>query len=168
MLDVGLERKLEQILVFGIGNLVMSDDGFGSHAIRELEQSEEPLPENVTLVDAGTSIIDQMPDLVKAKHLVCIDVVEGGGEPGTIYRFRPEDITYKKSKFHHAHKIDIFATLEMVEQMEGHKPDTVIIGVQPKNIDWGTELTPELAEKMPEVLGIVRDEIDKINTGTQN
>ncbi len=150
---------MKKILVLGIGNLVQSDDGFGVHIIRELLKEKDTLPPNVDLLDGGTSIVDQMGDLANADRLICIDVVEGGGAPGTIYRFKPEDITYKKSKFHHAHKISIFDTLEMVRHMSNKAPEAIIIAVQPGNIDWGTELSQTLKNSIPQVLEIIRNEI---------
>lgn len=150
------------VLVFGIGNLVQSDDGFGPQVIRELAKNMDALPEGTELLDAGTSIVDQLSDLSKADHLICIDVVEGGGEPGTIYRFAPADVTYKTSKFHHAHKISIFDTLKMVEQMEGKAPETIIIAVQPDHIDWGTELTESVKNSLPKVIQLIHEELESI------
>ena len=152
------------VLIFGIGNLVQSDDGFGPHVIRALMKEEDSLPEGTVLLDAGTSIVDQLSDVSKADHLICVDVVEGGGEPGTIYKFAPADVTYKTSKFHHAHKISIFDTLKMVEQMEGRAPKTTIIAVQPDNIDWGTELTEPVANSLPKVLELIHNELDSIHS----
>jgi len=153
-----------KILVFGIGSLVQSDDGFGVHIIKELLKEKESLPENVTLLDAGTSIVDQLRDLSDADQLICVDVADGGMPPGTIYRFEPGDIAYKKSRFHHAHKITIFDALEMVRAMEKKVPQTSIIAVQPEIIDWGMNLSPVIEAQVPKVIRLIRDEIQKINS----
>lgn len=149
-----------KVLIFGIGNLVQSDDGFGPHVIRELAKQKDNLPPGTELLDAGTSIVDQISDIAQADRMICVDVVEGGGEPGTIYRFAPEDVKYTTSKFHHAHKINIFDTLEMVKKMQDRIPKTTIIAIQPKTIDWGTDLSATLIENMPKVLQLIRDEVD--------
>lgn len=141
---------------------MQSDDGFGPHVIRELAKVHDSLPVGTSILDAGTSIVDHMSDISKADHMICVDVVEGGGEPGTIYRFAPADVTYKKSKFHHAHKISIFDTLEMVEKMEGRSPETIILAVQPEHIDWGTELTESVKHALPKVMQLIRDELANI------
>lgn len=150
---------MKNILILGIGNLVQSDDGFGVHVIRELLKEKGALPENVNLLDGGTSIVDQLGDISEAERLICIDVADGGKAPGTIYRFTPEDTNYKKSKFHHAHKISIFDALEMVMHMKQRVPETTIIAIQPENIEWGTNLSPMLLSKIPVVIKIIREEI---------
>jgi len=153
-----------KILIFGIGNLVQADDGFGPHVIRELQKELHELPPGTELLDAGTSIVDQMSDIAQADRMICVDVVEGGGEPGTIYKFAPEDVKYKTSKFHHAHKINIFDTLEMVRKMQNRIPKTTIIAIQPQHIDWGTELSAPLRENMPKVLQLIREEVHQAHT----
>lgn len=154
---------MKKILVLGIGNLVQSDDGFGVHVIRNLLKERSWLPSNVELLDAGTSIVDQMSDMAESDRLICIDVVDGGKEPGTIFRFTPEDIVYKKSKFHHAHKISIFDTLEMIQQMKNKIPETSIISIQPERIEWGTSLSSTLKNRLADVVKIVHQEITNAN-----
>ena len=154
---------MQKILVLGIGNLVQSDDGFGVHVIRTLLKEKNSLPPNVDLLDGGTSIVDQMGELADADRLICIDVAEGGRAPGTIYRFKPEEVAYKNSKFHHAHKISLFDTLEMVRLMKKQTPETIIIAVQPEKIEWGTDLSLTLKNATPHVLKMIRNEIAAAN-----
>lgn len=145
-------------MVLGIGNLVQSDDGFGVHIIRELLKEKETLPPHVDLLDAGTSLTSRLGDLAEADKIICVDVADGGETPGTVYRFRPEDVVYKKSKFHHAHKISLFDALDMVQCMTQKRPETVIIAVQPEDIQWGTSLSPTLQGRIPGVVDMVRRE----------
>ena len=158
------QPSTHQILIMGIGNLVQSDDGFGVHIIRAFSSNDNKLPDNVEILDAGTSIVDHLSNLILADYLICVDVAAGGKSPGTIYRFRPEDITYKKSRFHNAHKISIFDALKMVEAMKGKTPDTLIYAVEPENIEWGIEMSPTLQKVMPEVMSLIDKEIHSINT----
>lgn len=151
------------MLIMGIGNLVQSDDGFGVQVIKQLSRDAVCLPQNIELLDAGTSIVDQLQILLLADYLLCIDVVAGGGKPGTLYQFKPEDITYKKSRFHHAHKISIFDVLDMVELLNKKPLPTKIIAVEPENIDWGTQLSCTLQTKLTEVVAMIHDEITLFN-----
>lgn len=155
------QENSQKILVLGIGNLVQSDDGFGVHIIREMLTDKYSIPSNVELLDGGTSIIDQLGDLMDADRLICVDVADGGSKPGTIYRFSPEDITYQKSKYHHAHKINIFDTLEMIRVMKSKVPKTTIIAVEPEVFDWGVTLSPTLQEKVAPVIRLVLNEISE-------
>jgi hydrogenase maturation protease len=91
------------------------------------------LPDGVEVVDGGTS-----PDalyLIKgADKLIIIDTVKGGGEPGSIYRFTPEDIALKPEAFKSAHNIGL---LETLRALEDSPREVIIIGVEPKDISWG-------------------------------
>lgn len=152
------------ILIMGMGSLVRTDDGFGVHVIRAMQaQSQsQPIPDHVVLLDAGTSVVDQTADLATAAFLICIDVAAGGESPGTMYRFEPGDITYRHSRFHDAHKINIFDTLAMVEKMRGCSLPTTIIAVEPENLGWGTDLTPTLSAKMEPTINLVWKEVHGI------
>lgn len=151
---------MKKILVLGIGNLVQSDDGFGVHVIRRLLNGND-VPRNVQFLDAGTSIIDQLSELSEADRIICVDVADGGMPPGAIYRFSPDDIVYKKSKYHHAHKVSIFEALEMVRLMKNSVPETTIIAVQPERIGWGMALSPTLENNMQEVINMIYKEISE-------
>ena len=81
-----------KIVILGVGNLLLKDEGIGIHVINALQNSPLPTDVDLEIIDGGTS-----PNIFylveKADKLIIIDAVEGGGEPGAIYRFRPGDIT---------------------------------------------------------------------------
>src|SRR4030042_222600 len=81
------------IVVIGIGNLLLKDEGIGIHALKALQESG--LPPEVRLIDGGTS-----PDLIAytqaGDKLIIIDAARAGGQAGSIYRFRPEDLAEEK------------------------------------------------------------------------
>jgi hydrogenase maturation protease len=145
-----------RIVIIGVGNLLMKDEGVGIHAIRELEQLN--LPADVTLIDGGTS-----PDLIACTRagakMIIIDAAKAGGEPGAIYRFRPEDLAAEKPVLASAHQMGVVENLAMAE-LAGNKPAAVIIiGIEPAEIDWGMELSPTLQARMPKLIEVVLKEI---------
>ena len=145
-----------RIVVIGVGNLLLQDEGIGIHAIKALQEMD--LPKDVKLVDGGTS-----PDLIAytktGDKMIIIDSARTGGEPGTIYRFKPEDLTAGKGNLASAHEMGVVENLNLME-LTGNKPkETVIIGIEPATIDWGTELSPKLKEKLPELIKVVLKEI---------
>jgi len=149
-----------KILVIGIGNDLLSDEGVGIHAIRELQK--EPWPPNVTVYNGGVLGIDLLSLIQDHDKLVIVDAVNAQAEPGAVFRFRPEEVDclLRNSKTS-LHQIDIIDTIKIARFM-GKSPEIVIIGVQPKTITWGLSLSPELLEKLPRVLKLVRDEISRI------
>ena len=141
--------------VVGVGNVLLRDEGIGCHVAHALESV--PLPD-VEVVDGGTC-----PDLLQlaeyADKLVIVDAVKGGGMPGQIYRFRPQDITLDQKGFVSLHDMSLVDSLKLT-QLWHNTVDAVIIGVEPKELSWGLELSPELEEKVPQIVDIVLDELN--------
>lgn len=147
-------------VVLGIGNLLMKDDGIGVHAIRALEGR---LPQDVELVDGGTAGCDLLPYMMGAEKIIIIDALKGGEPPGSIYRLTPQDCgeQYLEGAIS-VHDLGILTVLHDLALLEEKTLSVVIIGVEPKEIGWGMELTPEVEQSLPKVLELVEREIDSI------
>ncbi len=157
----GLHRK-RPILIVGVGNLIQRDDGFGVHLIRAL--AEESLPDDVDLFDGGTLGPEMLPWLEGRQKIVFIDSVNAEMEPGTVFRFEPHNLQYQTEEKTSLHQIGLIDTLSMAELMGTAPEEVVIIGVQPKVVEWGEELSPELQKVIPKVINLVRKEITMNNT----
>ena len=72
----GVNAPPRNVLILGVGNLLLTDDGFGVHVINALR--EMPLPPNVTLIEAGIVSHQMIPDFHAADLLIFIDAVEAG------------------------------------------------------------------------------------------
>ncbi|MFP3879816.1 MAG: HyaD/HybD family hydrogenase maturation endopeptidase [Dehalococcoidia bacterium] len=152
-----VEKPTPHIVVIGVGNLLLKDEGVGVHAIRALQ--EVNLPQNVTIMDGGTAP-DLSPYIRSGDKLIIIDAAKAGGQPGTIHRFRPQDLSTDNMGAISAHELGIEQNLTLMA-MEGKKPsEVVIIGIEPKEIDWGTDLSPELQSAIPEIVEVLLKEID--------
>jgi len=138
-----------------MGNLLCRDEGMGVHIIQTMENME--LPNHIELLDIGTSTMDLISHLEGVKKLVVIDAMEAGGAPGTIYKCRPEDLLPKDEGPISLHDIGLLESLSMADKM-GMKIDTVVIGVEPKVLDWGMELSEEVKSKIPTVIEVVLKE----------
>jgi len=141
--------------VLGIGNILLKDEGVGCHVVHALEGI--PLPE-VKIIDGGTCP-DVLQLLEDADKLVIVDAVKGGGTPGQIYRFHLEDITLEQKPFLSLHDMGLVDNL-MLMQLWRNIGEAVIIGVEPREINWGLELSPELREKMPQIIDAILSELN--------
>ena len=141
--------------VLGIGNVLLRDEGIGCHVVHALEGI--PLP-GVEIIDAGTCP-DALQLLEDADKLIIVDAVKGGEMPGQIYRFHLEDITLKQKPFLSLHDMGLVDNL-MLMKLWHSIGETVIIGVEPKEIEWGLELSPELQEKIPQIVELILAEIN--------
>jgi hydrogenase maturation protease len=145
-------------VVVGIGNVLLRDEGIGCHVAHALERV--PLPD-VEIIDGGTCP-DVLELLEDADKLVIVDAVKGGGIPGQIYRFRPEDITLEQKPVLSLHDTSLIDSLKLM-QLWHNIGDTVIIGVEPRELSWGLELSPELQEKMPQIIDAILGELNNTN-----
>jgi len=146
----------KKVIIIGIGNLILRDEGVGVHAVRELEGRE--LPSGVEVIDGGTATMDLLSVMRDAKRIIVIDALKGGGGPGTIYRLSPDDLMAETEHPLSLHQVGLLEVLGMARQLGGD-PEVVIIGVEPKEISWGMELTSEVQAKLPHVIDAVFEEL---------
>jgi hydrogenase maturation protease len=145
-----------KILVVGMGNLLYRDEGIGVHVVQEMEKMN--IQEPLELLDIGTSTMDLILYLKGVKKLIVIDAMKAGGDPGTVYKCKPEDLWPKDEGPISLHEIGLLETLNMAKKM-GVEIETVIIGVEPKVMDWGMELTEEVKNKIPFIIDVVLKEV---------
>jgi len=141
--------------VVGIGNVLLMDEGIGCHVAHALESV--PVPD-AEVIDGGTCP-DVSQLVADADKVVIVDAVRGGGLPGQIYRFRPEDIEMEEKRVLSLHDVGLIDSLKLT-QLRHNVGETVIIGVEPRELGWGLELSPELQEKMPQIIDVVLDELN--------
>ncbi|MHB8708025.1 MAG: HyaD/HybD family hydrogenase maturation endopeptidase [Desulfuromonadales bacterium] len=148
------------ILVLGLGNTIMTDDGFGVRAI-ELLSSRYRFPEEVSLLDGGTLGLDLLPRLENIDRLLIIDALEMHAPPGTVFRLEGEAVPRAFASKLSVHQMGVQDLLAVSELM-GHLPGELVVwGVQPESIEMGTELTPTAAAAIEPVVAGVVDELRK-------
>jgi len=151
-----------QILIYGAGNLILSDEGFGVHFVRHLEKHYE-IPENVELYDGGTLGIMVHFKFEEADKVILVDVVATQGEPGDIFRYEREDIMLKKIPVKMSpHQIGLQEMLLLSEMRDAPKPDLTFYGIIAQSLEPGDQLTPPLEEGLEKVAGLVVEELKSV------
>lgn len=150
----------QKIVILGVGNLLLSDEGFGVHVANELMKLD--LPQGVSVVEGGTEGFKLLNVITEADRLIVIDAVKGGGAPGSIYRFDIKDVrnfpsAYKTS----VHQIGILEVINL-SGLIGKTPETTIIGVEPKSLEMGMELSPEIKARIPRIIELIFDELKNL------
>lgn len=149
----------KHIVVLGVGNLLLSDEGVGVHVANKLMEMD--LPSVVQVVEGGTDGFRLMNIVTEADRLIVVDAVKGGGPPGSIYRFGVKDAqTYPDAYKTSVHQIGILEVIHLSELI-GKTPETTIIGVEPKSLDIGMELSPEVHAKLSRIVELVVEEIKR-------
>ena len=138
----------KEITVLGIGNTILSDEGFGVKVVEHLKKNYD-FPENVALIDGGTLGVELQHFIVGTKKLLIIDSIDGGVEAGKIFQLRGDEILKHFTQKISAHEIGIQDILTMLEITDKKIPVVELIGAQPYSLDAGTELTPEMKKLVP-------------------
>jgi hydrogenase maturation protease len=148
-----------KIVILGVGNLLLSDEGVGVHVANELMRMS--LPPEVSVVEGGTDGFGLLNIITEANRLIVIDAVKGDAAPGSIYRFDIGEVRNCPSGFKTSvHQIGILEVLDLSELI-GRTPYTTVIGVEPKSLEMGMELSPEIKAKIPRVIELILDELKK-------
>lgn len=136
------------ILILGIGNLLMADDGVGVRIAQGLS-SRYRFPSGVKVLDGGTLGLDLLPRLEGIERLLVVDAVETGDKPGTMVRLTGEDIPLALETKVSPHQMGL-KDLLTVAALQGNVPSEMVLwGVQPASIELDMVLSPDVAEKMP-------------------
>jgi hydrogenase maturation protease len=147
-----------RVVVLGIGNTILSDEGVGVHAAEALQAAHE-LPDYVEVIDGGTAGMELLGPLSGVDLLVVLDAVKTGRPPATVVKLAGSEVpAFFRSKLspHQVSICDVLAALEF----SGDKPkDLVLIGVEPESLDLGLSLTPAVAARVPEMVAMAAAEL---------
>ncbi len=145
-----------RILILGLGNELLGDEGVGVHGVRLLQELK--LPADTKVLEIGTGILDALPELGQAERIIVLDAMKAGGPPGTVYKI-PLDHCSGSTCIASMHGFDIFRVMALTEYSE--VPPVMVFGVEPKAIEWSMTLSPQVAECLPSLIDAVltyRDE----------
>lgn len=134
--------------VLGIGNTILSDEGFGVRVVEYL-QKNFTFPENVNLIDGGTLGVELTHFVTGTRRLLIIDSIDGGVAPGTTFHLRDDEIHAHFAQKISAHEVGIQDVLTMLELSGKKIPRVELIGAQPFSLDAGVELTEPMKKLVP-------------------
>lgn len=137
-----------EITVLGIGNTILSDEGFGVRIVEYLKKNYD-FPESVALIDGGTLGVELQHFIVGTQKLLIIDSIDGGVEPGKIFHLHGNEILKHFTQKISAHEIGIQDILTMLEITDKKIPVVELIGAQPYSLEAGVELTPQMQKLVP-------------------
>ena len=146
---------IPRILIAGVGNVLLEDDGFGPHAIARLE-AEYELGSDVELVDLGTPGLDFVDYLVERDVLIILDAVASAGEPGEIVTFDRRQLSeFMPNMRLSAHQPCLQETLFAAETADVCPPEVLLVGVVGASFDVSTMLSRTVEETMPAALELI-------------
>lgn len=153
------------ILVAGIGNIFLGDDGFGSEVARRL--GERPQPEDVHVVDFGIRGVDLLYALLREyAAVIIVDATQRGGKPGAVYVIEP-DIPDASPGAVETHSMDPERVLALARQMGAELRNVTIVGCEPATFECADDgsigLSPPVQSAMDRVIAIVESLIQEVH-----
>jgi len=149
------------VLILGLGNLLLSDEGVGVHAVHALSWRFQ-MPEGVEVLDGGTSGMDLLDTIAGREHLIVCDAIRSDDRPGSVRRIDGESIAAFFATRISPHQLglsDVLANLELLGETPEH---VTIIGVVPEDLSLGTELSDAGREGMEKSIDFVLDDLASI------
>ncbi len=146
------------IAIFGIGNILLSDDGIGIHIINRLKEDYE-FPESIEIIDGGTKGLDLLPLFENRDKVLFIDAANFKKEPGTIGTIEGDKIPAFLGQKLSVHHIGIPDMLFAAKLMEITPPEMCLIGIQPESMETSLELTDPVKNNFDELLNSVLDKL---------
>ena len=157
MRKVFMENYRHPILVIGIGNILLRDEGIGVRTIQRMQEID--VPDFVEIVDGSTTGIDLLDTLADGQKIIVVDAVNTAKKPGTIVKFSGMDILQPNNMKTSLHDLGIDQALHMTCLLKCPPKKVAVIGVCPKNISPGLELSKEIEKLIPRLIDLVIAEI---------
>jgi hydrogenase maturation protease len=152
------------IAILGIGNVLLMDEGVGVHIINKLRE-EYKFPKYVKLIDGGTMGLDLLPFFEGNDKVLIIDAVDFKKDPGTIDSLTGDEIPRFLSSKLSVHQIGLPDMLFAAKLMGITPSEMCLIGIQPKSMEFGTELSEEVRAQMGALLERVFQKLKEWGVG---
>jgi hydrogenase maturation protease len=148
------------VMILGIGCILYCDEGFGVRVVEKLQELYE-FPDNVLLVDGGVLGVNLLGVISKPDRLIVVDAIRNKGKPGDIYRLEGDAIPERIRAKNSLHQVDFLEALTLCQALD-KVPETVILGVEPSDIDTlSLELTPAVQARIDPMIDLVLDELTR-------
>lgn len=140
------------MLIAGLGNLLMKDDGVGVHVVNALQQ--RPQQQGIKVAEIGVTVLQALHLLEWADVVLGVDAIQAGGPPGSIYGCCPQDIGRKPVE-NSLHDVNLAAAVQFIKPEK--RPEVLLVGMEPKQISFSLELSEELQQHLEELCNLVQE-----------
>lgn len=155
----GAGQSFLRVLVLGLGNILLSDEGAGIKAIAELGRRYD-VPDSVEIIDGGTMGLELLPYFEGRSHVLIVDAIKTGKPPGTIVRIDdPPAYFSAKASPHQIGLSDVMGTAAIM----GHLPEHIVLfGIEPKRLSTNLNLSRDVGKNIHRLVEMVVAELKAI------
>jgi hydrogenase maturation protease len=147
------------VVVLGLGNPLMADEGIGVHLVERLLESADRYPA-VDFIDAGTGGLPILYQIEGRRKAIVIDCAFMDEPPGTIRRFTPDEVESRKVLAHQSlHEADLMKIIAIARDLGQAPEEIVIFGIQPERIEPGLGLSRTLRDRINEYISAILHEL---------
>ena len=153
------------ILVLGLGNMLLSDEGVGIKALEELQRRYD-CSSAVQIIDGGTIGLELLPYFEGRSHILIIDAVKTGKKPGTIVKIEDPPAYFRtRTSPHQIGLADVMGVAAITDILPR---DITLFGIEPKQISTGLDLSTEVAQNVSRLVDMVAAELEAIGAKVQS
>jgi hydrogenase maturation protease len=157
----------QRVLIAGIGNIFLQDDGFGVEVVKRLEA--ESVPEGVRVADFGIRGVHLAYEILDGGYdaVILVDAAPRGEEPGTVYLIEPDTEAADAQEFVSldAHGMDPQVVLQTIKTLGGMRGRLYVVGCEPQETEEGIGLSKAVARGVEEAIRLVHNLVENLSNG---
>ncbi len=152
--------SIQKVLVLGIGNTLLSDEGIGVHLVQRMHERLGDV-EGVQFVDGGTLSFTLAEPIAWADGLIVVDAARMGEAPGTLKIFQDADMdAYLTGNRSSVHEVSLSDLMDIARLSETLPVSRYLVGIEPESLDWGEKpsktVEPAIDKGMQEIMAILK------------
>ena len=139
-----------EIVLLGVGNILLTDEGLGVHVVKALKENYTFTPP-ISIIDGGTMGMELLTYMQGMKKILLVDAINGGDAPGTVYEFPHKELEQYFTEHISVHEVGMQDILRIRAIQEEPLEDAIVIGVEPESLELGFEPSEVVQRALPEV-----------------
>jgi len=155
----------QRVLIAGIGNIFLQDDGFGVEVVRRL--AAELLPQWIRVADFGIRGVHLAYEIIDGDYdaVILVDAAPRGEEPGTVYFIEPdlETVDTLEPVSLDTHGMDPQVVLQTIKTLGGMRGRLYVVGCEPLETEEGIGLSAPVARGVEDAIKLLHDIIDRLS-----
>jgi len=155
------EAKTIGILILGLGNVLLGDDGLGAAAVARLERNYH-VPPRVRLEDGGTLGLSLLGLLAETEHVILVDAIAAESPPGTLIRLDGADVSDAVRDRLSPHQVGVADLLDAARLIDSYPRTVTLLGLVPDSIDLAVVRSSAVDQSLDELVGAVVREVQKL------
>ncbi len=153
--------KTIDVLVLGLGNVLLGDDGVGAAAVARIER-DYCVPPGVRLADGGTLGLSLLGLLTESNHVILVDAVRTDGPPGTLVRLDGSDVIDAVRERLSPHQVGVADLLDAARLIDSYPTEVTLLGLVPETIDLAVARSSAVDGGLDELVSAIVREVQSL------